>query len=112
MVLDGVVPPQTRSLEVDWAAAAAGYRALFDSCAQQPQCHSAFPSAQAEFTNLIGDLTEQPLTVTVSDPESGHQVDMIIDGYKLANLVVRASVDPELPTQIPLIVHDLALVTA
>jgi hypothetical protein len=33
---------------------------------------------------------------------------VIVDGYKLANLVVRASSDPDLPTQIPLIVHDLA----
>jgi pimeloyl-ACP methyl ester carboxylesterase len=42
MVLDGVVPPQTRSVEVDWAAAAAGYRALFDSCAQQPHATVLF----------------------------------------------------------------------
>ena len=111
MVLDGVVPPQTRSVEVDWAAAAAGYRTLFDSCAQQPQCHSA-SSAQAEFTNLVGDLTEQPLTIAVSDPESGHQVDMIIDGYKLPNLVVRASVDPKLRTQIPISCTISRLVTA
>ena len=42
MVLDGVVPPPTRSVEVDWAAAATGYQALFDACAAQPQCRSTF----------------------------------------------------------------------
>ncbi len=105
MVLDGVVPPQTRSVEVDWAAAAAGYQALFDAYTRQPQCHSAFPRAQAEFTTLVNDLTKQPRTITV--PDSGHKVDVIVDGYKLANLVVHASSDPELRDQIPLIVHDL-----
>jgi pimeloyl-ACP methyl ester carboxylesterase len=108
MVLDGVVPPQTRSVEVDWAAAAAGYRALFDACMRQPQCHNAFPHAYAEFTRLVSDLTDRSRTIAVPDPDSGHQVDVIVDGYKLANLVVRASSDPELRAQIPLIVHDLA----
>jgi pimeloyl-ACP methyl ester carboxylesterase len=108
VVLDGVVPPQTRSVEVDWAAAAAGYQALFDACTRQPQCHSAFPHVHDEFTRLVSDLTEQPRTIAVPDPDSGHPVDVIVDGYKLANLVVRASSDPELRAQIPLIVHDLA----
>lgn len=108
MVLDGVVPPQTRSVEVDWAAAATGYQALFDACAAQTQCRSAFPNAYAEFTGLVSDLTEQPRTLSVPDLDSGRRVDVVVDGYKLANLVVRASSDSELRTEIPLIVHDLA----
>ena len=109
MVLDGVVPPQTRSVEVDWAAAATGYQALFDACARQPQCHSAFPNVHMPNSPvLVNDLTEQPRTMTVpiSIPDTGSM--SIVDGYKLANLVVRASSDPELRTEIPLIVHDLA----
>ena len=50
MVLDGVVPPQTRSVEVDWAAAAAGYQALFDACAGSRSATVLFRVAQAEFT--------------------------------------------------------------
>ena len=45
MVLDGVVPTQTRSVEVDGAAAAAGYQALFDACAREPECHRACPTS-------------------------------------------------------------------
>jgi pimeloyl-ACP methyl ester carboxylesterase len=108
MVLDGVVPPQTRSVEVDWVAAAAGYQALFDACARQPQCHRAFPRVRDEFSRLVSDLTERPRTIAVPDSDSGHHLDVIVDGYKLANLVVRASSDPELRVEIPLIVHDLA----
>jgi pimeloyl-ACP methyl ester carboxylesterase len=73
MVLDGVVPPQTRSVEMDWDAAAAGYRALFDACARQPQCRNAFPNAYAEFTRLVSDLTERPRTqspIPISDDRS------------------------------------------
>jgi pimeloyl-ACP methyl ester carboxylesterase len=54
MVLDGVVPPQTRSVEVDWAAAAAGYEALFDACARKPECHNAFPRVHDEFIRVVG----------------------------------------------------------
>ena len=108
MVLDSVVAPQSRSIEVDWAAAAAGYRALFDACARRPLCYNACPEVYAEFTSLVSDLTEDPRTVTVADPASGERVDVVVDGYKLANLVVRTSNDPELRAEIPLIVHDLA----
>ena len=45
MVLDGVVPTQTRSVEVNGAAAAAGYQALFDACAREPECHRACPTS-------------------------------------------------------------------
>jgi hypothetical protein len=86
-----VVPPQTRSVEVDGAAAAAGYQALFDACAREPECHRACPHVRDEFTMLVSDLTEGPRTIAV--PDSGHPVDVIVDDYKLANLVVHASSD-------------------
>lgn len=108
LVLDGVVPPHLRSVEVDWSAAAYGYRALFEACAQQKKCNSAFPQARAEFTRLVNDLAEWPRSISVKDPASGRTAVVVVDGYKLANLVVRASSDPELRTQIPEIIHDLA----
>ena len=108
LVLDSVVPPQTRWVEVDWSAAAAGYKALFDACAAQQPCRKAFPDVHADFTRLVADLTAHPQTVSVPDPASGRSVDVVIDGYKLANLVVQASINSELRTEIPLIVHDLA----
>jgi hypothetical protein len=35
---------------------------------------------------LVSELVDTPRTVTVPDP-SGSPVDVVIDGYKLANLV-------------------------
>jgi pimeloyl-ACP methyl ester carboxylesterase len=106
MVLDGVVPPQIRSVEVDWAAAAAGYQALFDACAREPECHRACPHVRDKFTMLVSALTQRPRTIAV--PDSGHPVNVIVDDHRLANLVVHASSHPELRAEIPLIVHDLA----
>lgn len=108
VVLDGVVPPQLKSVQVDWSAAAAGYQALFDACANQKPCRSAYPNAHAEFSQLVNELTERPRPLSVVEPESGRTVGVVVDGYKLANLVVRSSTDPELRVQIPAIVHNLA----
>ena len=108
MVLDGVVPPQVKSVEVDWIAAARGYQALFDACANDRACSNAFPNARAEFTRLVNDLTQRPRTIPVKDPRSGRMIDVVVDGFKLANLVVRASSDADLRVQIPAIVHNLA----
>jgi pimeloyl-ACP methyl ester carboxylesterase len=106
MVLDGVVSPQTRSVEVDGAAAAAGYQALFDACAREPECHRPCRHVGDNFTMLVSALTERPRTIAV--PDSGHPVNVIVDDYRLANLVVHASSHPGLRADIPLIVHDLA----
>ncbi|MFE3450452.1 alpha/beta hydrolase [Nonomuraea sp. NPDC059194] len=108
LVLDGVVPPQITSVEVDWSAAARGYRALFDACANDRSCNSAFPKAHSEFTRLVNDLADRPRSISVEDPGSGRMAEVVVDGYKLANLVVRASSDADLRARIPAIVHDLA----
>jgi pimeloyl-ACP methyl ester carboxylesterase len=108
LVLDSLVPPQVNLLEEFWPNAAAGYRALFDACAAQPACHAAYPDLEAEFVALVNELTLAPRTVTVPDPETGRDVEVVIDGYSLANLVVVASLAPGDIAPVPAIIHDLA----
>jgi hypothetical protein len=57
VVLDSVVPPQLNLLEGFWPNAAAGYRALFDACAADAACHTAFPDLDREFRTLVTQLT-------------------------------------------------------
>lgn len=91
-----------------WPNAAEGYRALFDACAAEAACASAFPNVETEFTTLVTSLTEQPRSVEVTDPTTGQPVTVVIDGYALANLVVVASLVPGSIAKVPAMIHDLA----
>jgi pimeloyl-ACP methyl ester carboxylesterase len=108
VVLDSLVPPQLNQLEGFWPSAAAGYRALFDACAADTGCHTAFPNVESEFRSLVTQLTAQPRTIPITDPTNGERVNVVFDGYTLANLVVIASLRPGNLSTVPAWVHDLA----
>jgi pimeloyl-ACP methyl ester carboxylesterase len=109
VVLDSVVPPYVNLIAGLWPNAAAGYRALFDACAAQPACAAAYPDLRAEFTSLVRRLDERPLTAEVADPAGGPAIAVLIDGYKLANLVNVLALNPGSLTGAPAMVHALAL---
>ena len=108
VVLDSLMSPRQNQLEELWPSAAQGYRAVFDACVADSACRSAFPDARAEFRTLVGQLTEHPRVVRVDDPYTGEIVDVVFDGYTLANLVVLASLTPGDLSAVPSIVHNLA----
>jgi pimeloyl-ACP methyl ester carboxylesterase len=108
VVLDSVVPPQLNLLEGFWPNAAAGYQALFDACAAEVACHTAFPDLEREFRTLVTQLTAQPRTLPITDPTSGQMINVVVDGYTLANLVVLASLTPGELSTVPAWVHNLA----
>lgn len=107
LVLDSLVPPQNNLIGEFWKNAAEGYTALFAACADDAACQAAFPDVATEFTTLVNDLTTSPRTVTVTDATGG-PVDVVIDGYTLANLVVVASLVPGKIAALPSLIHDLA----
>jgi pimeloyl-ACP methyl ester carboxylesterase len=108
VVLDSVVPPNLKLLEEFWPAAAAGYQAIFDACAAQPSCAAAYPNVAEELVATVNRLTTTPVTVPVEDPATGATVPVVIDGYKLANLLVQMGGAHQSFSEIPAIVHDLA----
>ena len=108
LVLDSLVPPQDNLMKGFWPNAAEGYRALFDACAAEPACASAFPDVESEFTSLVTSLAEQPRSIEVTDPTTGQPTTVVIDGYTLANLLVVASLVPGSIAKLPAMIHDLA----
>ncbi|MBO1269815.1 alpha/beta fold hydrolase [Arthrobacter cavernae] len=87
VVLDSVLPPQVNIAEqAFWPNAAAGYQALFDACAAQPACNSAYPNLRTEFMTTVQQLDQKPLTVNVPAAENQPATTVVIDGYRLADL--------------------------
>ena len=107
VVLDSVAPPNLNLLKEWWPAAASGYRAIFDACAAQPACATAFPELEAEFIATVNRLDTTPMVVPVQDA-SGQAVNVTIDGFQLANLVVLTSLENSIYEGIPSMIHAIA----
>jgi hypothetical protein len=91
-----------------WPNAAAGYRALFDACAAQAACAAAYPDLRAKFTATVRRLDAQPLTAQVPNPAGGPAITVLLDGYKLANLLNVLALNPGSLTDAPAILHAVA----
>jgi pimeloyl-ACP methyl ester carboxylesterase len=56
----------------------------------------------------VNDLTAHPRTISVTNPLNDQQAGVVIDGFKLAELVGPGSNNADLRSRIPSLVHDLA----
>ena len=108
VVLDSVVPIDQNIIEAWWPAAAMGYQALFDTCAAEPACASAYPDLEEEFTATVDRLNAEPLVVETTNA-AGEPATVNIDSYTFANLIVQQSYIGESGfASVPGMIHDVA----
>src|SRR5579871_634908 len=82
VVLDSVLPA-SYSIPVNWWNARYGFDNIFKACLAQPACNVAHPHLEKTFTGLVNKLEAKPLTPTITDPNTGKNVAVTIDGGAL-----------------------------
>jgi pimeloyl-ACP methyl ester carboxylesterase len=84
IVLDSVLPTNY-TIPGNWQNTRAGFDNLFQACAAETACSAAHPHLEATFTRLVNKLEAEPLTTTVSvsDPATGKDVKVVLDGGAL-----------------------------
>ncbi len=82
VVLDSVLPT-SYSIPVNWWNTRYGFDNLFKACAAQPACNAAHPYLEQTFAGLVNKLEVKPLTPTISDPYTGKNITVMIDGGAL-----------------------------
>ena len=108
VVLDSVVPPNTRWTADFWPTAATAFEQMYEACAAQEACAAAYPDLEADFVEAVNRLDAEPLTVPVTTA-SGETVSVVVDGYKLANTaVLRLATGPVYSTVLPQMIHEIA----
>ncbi|WP_187432505.1 alpha/beta fold hydrolase [Agromyces mariniharenae] len=108
VVLDSVVPPNVRWTADFWPTSAAAFDEMYAACAAQEACAAAYPDLEAEFTEAVNRLDAEPLTVPVTTA-AGDTVSVVVDGYKLANVVVlRLATGPAYSAVLPQMIHEIA----
>ena len=84
VVLDSVLPT-TYTMPANWRNTRAGFDNLFQACAAEPACNAAHPHLERTFTGLVNKLEAEPLTTTVSDPATGEDIKVVLDGGALVD---------------------------
>ncbi len=84
VVLDSVLPT-TYTIPGNWRNARAGFDNLFQACAAETTCNAAHPHLEKTFNRLVNKLEAAPLMTTVSDPATGKDVKVVLDGGALVD---------------------------
>lgn len=84
VVLDSVLPT-TYTIPGYWQNTRAGFENLFQACAAVTACDTAHPHLEETFTGLVNKLEAEPLTATVSDPATGKDLKVVLDGGALVD---------------------------
>jgi pimeloyl-ACP methyl ester carboxylesterase len=84
VVLDSVLPT-TYTVAANWEITRSGFDNLFQACAAEPACNAAHPYLEETFTGLVNKLEAQPLTITVRDPATGEDLEVVLDGGALVD---------------------------
>jgi len=104
VVLDAVAGPELvlfRDMPRD------GQRALdllFERCAADEACHTAFPDVRAEYEALLTQL-EQPRPITVAHPLTNEPLEFEMTRDRLSQYVFNILYSPEFQSLLPLLIH-------
>ena len=108
IILDGAVP-------LNWTLgpnvagdAQRTIQMIFDRCASQTACQSAFPELPAEFERVRSDLTKGPIEVTLDHPTSGEPTSVTLNYQSFASTLHTLSYASETAALIPLLIHTAA----
>lgn len=76
----------------------------FEECRQDSLCNAAFPDLEKRFIELIEEFNDNPEKITLKNPETGEEFNVLINGYRLSELVF---FNMFYSTQIPLFIGKI-----
>jgi pimeloyl-ACP methyl ester carboxylesterase len=115
VVLDSVIPPQVNVFTSRPAATSRAFDALFQACAADRYCNTAYPHLQDVFSQLVTDLNTTPITFQAT-PQTGNPITVHFTGnnlvYWLQGALEYTDLIPHLPQAIyHLRQHDSTLLS-
>ncbi|MCE7946176.1 MAG: alpha/beta hydrolase [Chloroflexi bacterium CFX4] len=101
VVIDAVYPPNVFAYEEQGPNTVKQFKVLFDGCAKDAACNAAFPNLEQAFYTLVAELDAEPAEYTVTDPESGEDIENTLDGGQLVDILFQAMYDTERIPSLP-----------
>jgi pimeloyl-ACP methyl ester carboxylesterase len=106
VVLDGATLLDVPVFEGIAAASQRALDLLFDRCAADAACASAYPDVRTEFSALLETVRAEPVTTSVLNPADGEPI--VIDHLTLTGAVHAALLDAQSSAALPWLIHAAA----
>ena len=107
LVLDSALPPSVNQLVDRAANAERAFRVLFDGCAADVACASAYPDLETVFYDLVATLNRTPARYNAQHPGTGQVYNVVLTGDRLITTLVDALVPPFLIPIVPLVAASI-----
>lgn len=108
VVLDAVYPPNVNAYEEQGINFMAALRTLFDGCALDTPCNNAYPNLETILFDTVDALNDDPLVYVSEDPDTGEEIEDLIDGDRLLDILFESLYDTNLIPVLPLVIGELA----
>ncbi len=109
LVLDSALPPSVNQVVDRSANAERAFRVLFDGCAADAACSSAYPNLESVFYGLVADLNASPASYLAQHPRTGVVHNVVLTGDRLIRTLIDALTDASLIPFVPLVAASIRL---
>jgi pimeloyl-ACP methyl ester carboxylesterase len=106
VVIDGVVPPQIALGPEIATESQKAVDNILARCAADPACSEAFPDIETTFDEVVRQLREAPVEVTVPHPNTGRLQDVKFGSGQFAGAVRLLVYNPNTIALLPLFIHE------
>jgi pimeloyl-ACP methyl ester carboxylesterase len=103
LVLDSALPPSVNQVVDRVANAERAFQVLFDGCAADVACASAYPDLETVFYDLVAQLNTTPARYLAQHPRTGVVHNVVLTGDRLVRTLVDALDDASLIPFVPLV---------
>ncbi len=86
VILDSIIPPDVAYLETVLGSLTMALDNVFAACQADPACDAAYPDRATVFADVLAQLREEPVAVTVTD-DAGQEHAVTVDDVKMAHFV-------------------------
>ena len=107
VVLDSVLPPEANFDEVATSNLLRALNSVFDACAIDSECGTAYPDLRRRFADLVAGADRQPLKLSIDPADAGGRP-AEIRGAQVVDAIYNALHKPPMIPQIPRIVSAAA----
>jgi pimeloyl-ACP methyl ester carboxylesterase len=106
VVLDSVYPPQA-SMDTETAAnAERALNLLFERCASDDACNTAYPDLETVFNDAVAQLDTYPISFDLVSQLTQKKVTVLINGDRMINLIIYFLSYSEMLPYIPMWIYE------
>ena len=105
-VLDSAYPPDVDLHVSSPANLDRSLNLLFDACAAEEACNTAFPDLRTVLFDTVRDLDADPVLTTLTNPQNGETYDAEIDGATFLSLILQLMYETEVLPAIPQFIYE------